>query len=120
MKGILAAKISPLIQIHQNIAAFLEDDSDVNTYAKLCKQTKDSISSSVWRKRFAETFDMPEGDFEPLALAKKYAYRRDIAGWICFDLKKYGAFSRECKTIQDANTEKCLFVLRDLILGESV
>jgi hypothetical protein len=63
---------------------------------------------------------MPEGEFGPLALAKKYAYRRDIAGWICFDYKKFGgSLSREEKDIQEANTEKCLLILRDLILGES-
>jgi hypothetical protein len=108
-----------LIQVHQNIAAFFENDSDVIAYAQLCKNTRDSISSSVWRKRFAQTFDMPEGDFKTLALAKKYAYRRDVAGWICFDLKQYGAISRECRAIQEANTKKCLLVIRELILGES-
>jgi hypothetical protein len=119
MRGIFATDISPRIQIHQNIASFFENDSDVYTYAQLSKQTRDSISSSVWRKRFTETFDMPDGDFDTLALAKKYAYRRDVAGWICFNLKQYGAVSRECKAVQEKNTKKCLIVLRDLILGES-
>lgn len=63
---------------------------------------------------------MPEGGFETLALAKKYAYRRDIAGWVCFDIKKYGAVSRQVKVIQDANTKKCLSILRELIIGKSV
>jgi hypothetical protein len=107
------------MQIHQNIAKYFEADSDVSTYAKLCRQARDSISSSVWRERFARTFDIPEGDFEPLALAKKYAYRRDVPGWICFDLKKWGGISQEAKTIQESNTEKCLSVLKDLIVGES-
>ena len=109
------------VKVHQNIARFLEHDSDILKYAKLCKQTRDSISSSVWRERFVRTFDMPEGEFEPLALAKKYAYRRDVAGWICFDYKKFGGIlSREEKGIQERNTKRCLDVLKDLILGELI
>jgi hypothetical protein len=107
------------MQIHQNIAGFFERDKDVLTYAQLCKQTRDSISSSVWRKRFAETFDMPKGDFETLALAQKYAYRREFAGWVCFDMKPFRPYTEECEAIQEINTKKCLLVLRDLILGES-
>ncbi|KAG0649749.1 hypothetical protein D0Z07_3720 [Hyphodiscus hymeniophilus] len=111
------ADISSSIQIHQNIAGFFERDSDVLTYAQLCKKTRDSISSSVWRKRFVDTFDMPEGDFETLALAQKYAYRREFAGWVCFDMKPFSAFATaECAAVQEVNTKKCLLVLRDLIL----
>ena len=62
---------------------------------------------------------MPQGDLATFALAQKYAYRRHVAGWTCFDLKQFGAVSRECRAIQEENMKKCLLVLKDLILGES-
>lgn len=119
MLGVFVADIASCTQIHQNIASFFQNDSDVKTYALLCRQTGDSISSSVWRKRFSQTFDMPDGDYEPLALAKKYAYRRDFASWICFDLKRHGTISREVRFLQEREAKKCLIVLRELIIGES-
>jgi hypothetical protein len=99
----------------------LVEDAEVVKYRRLCKQTKAAISSSVWRERFVRTFDMPPGEPGTVTLSKRYAYRRRVCGWCCFDYKKTGGYrTREEKAIQQENNNLCLGILKELILGKFI
>jgi hypothetical protein len=108
------------LQIHQTIAAYLPKDRDVAVYACICKNASDSITSSVWRRRFAQTFDLPDG-LTPEKLAKEYMIIRGISRkWSCFDdIPLRGHVSWQLMEEQRVNRPLCLTMLRNLIISRS-
>jgi hypothetical protein len=51
-------------KIVQQIACFLEDDTDLTSFASVCASVAYRVlpsHSSVWRKRFEDQYDLPQG-----------------------------------------------------------
>ncbi|TVY87547.1 hypothetical protein LAWI1_G006672 [Lachnellula willkommii] len=105
------------VEIHQHISSYLPTPRDVTKYAGLCRSSAASITDSVWRERFEQTFDRIPGA-TTREVAKKYRFRCSVSGlWTCFDLGRYGAtITDEIRCIQQRNQNDCLEMLRTLII----
>jgi hypothetical protein len=85
---IFQTSLTSLSQIHQNIAGFLPKDSDITRYSLICKNSNAAMTFSVWRERFARTFDMIE-DRTAEELAEEYKIFRGVSRkWACLDAHK--------------------------------
>ncbi|KAM3086817.1 hypothetical protein ACMFMF_000755 [Clarireedia jacksonii] len=105
------------IEIHQKIAEFLPTDSDVARYSRVCRRCHQSITVSVWRLRFLQTFDhVPNTG--PTELANKYASRRAITKLFTkFDLAIHASsMNRSEVQIANRNQQLCLDMLKNLII----
>jgi hypothetical protein len=113
--------LSLFIQIHQLIAEYLPDDSDIVSYARICNTSRKAMSDeSVWHQRFQRKFDMVEG-LDKFKLLKKYAFRQHLSRqWICFDLSQFGVgdqLGSPYRKMYERNQKHCLEMFRDLIHG---
>lgn len=109
-----------LVQIHQKIALYLPEDSDIAHYSLICKSTAVTVTFSVWAKRFHQNFDSV-ADLTPGLLTWKYAHRRNACRrWVAFDLKGLGIrLTKNTIAVQEFNQENVMIVIKGLFLGES-
>ncbi|TVY28683.1 hypothetical protein LHYA1_G002430 [Lachnellula hyalina] len=105
------------VEIHQHISCYLPTARDVARYSEICRSSAASITDTVWRERFEQTFDRIPGS-TTREVAKKYRFRCSVSGlWTCFDLGRYGAtITNEIRGIQQKNQNDCLEMLRTLII----
>ncbi|KAI9748852.1 MAG: hypothetical protein M1835_007090 [Candelina submexicana] len=93
------------IELHQQIAIYIESDKDLCAFTLACRQTHAAVlSPGVWRKRFARRYDPPLGKSNH-ELKQTYQWRaRVLAQGTIF---RDGHGPRETR---------CLELIRDLIV----
>ena len=98
------------IETNQNIASFLDYDSDICKYRLICRSTLNAVDAdncSFWRRGFLACFEKPTKSMDNVAYKKAYQRRRGV-------LKCGAAF----QTGEKKREWDCLEVLRDLVIGE--
>jgi hypothetical protein len=94
------------LQVHQNVARFLEDDKDVTNYAETCRASHQCMNDSLWARKFSETFDPLPVGATIRDIREEYQDRKCMASCVIkFDDPEEAPLHRRCGQ-----------VLRDLIL----
>ncbi|KAF4630370.1 hypothetical protein G7Y89_g7768 [Cudoniella acicularis] len=104
------------LELHQQIALLLSSDRDIHNYRFSCRAAREAVDSTIWRKRFSQTFDGIK-DLDSVTLAKKYRYRCKVSEqWTVFDFKNLrGKLTREDLTAQRIFQNDTLELFRTLI-----